>query len=113
MLQAKSASAMKKTPTAAPSAHRLNPKSAIARKITGTTPTVRRITLIAISATMNSLIRKGLIIRLARLRDQISSRKEKEKPCCVRNRMSQSRTAPINVPAIRAGPLCATPAEAK
>ena len=38
----------------------------------------------------------GWIIRLPRLRAHISSRKETENPSCPRNRMSHSRTAPMN-----------------
>ena len=58
--------------------------------------------LITISAMMNSNGRSGLIIRLPILRDHISSMNEIEKPSWPRNRMSQSNTAPMNVPPARA-----------
>ena len=58
-----------------------------------------------ISAAMNSTGRSGDIIRLARLCEYISSRKEMEKPSWPRNRMSHSSTAPMNTPPARANML--------
>ena len=70
--------------------------------VTGTMPIASRTMLITISAATNSIGRSGLNIRLARLRDHISSRNDTEKPSWPRNRMSHSSTAPMNMPAARA-----------
>ena len=93
---------MKKAASAKPSPNRLKPKNAMASSVTGTTPIASRMTLMIISAITNSTGFNGLIIRLARLRDHISSRKETEKPSWPRNRMSHNRTAPRKMPPARA-----------
>ncbi len=66
--------------------------------------------LMIISAAMNSTGRSGDIMRLARLRDHISSRNEIENPSWPRNRISQSSTAPMNTPLARTNnpPFCET-----
>ena len=80
----------------------LNPKNAIASSVTGTMPIASRTMLMIISAATNSIGRSGVIIRLPRLRDHISSRNEIEKPSWPRNRMSHIITAPMNMPPARA-----------
>ena len=55
-----------------------------------------------IKAATNSIGRNGLIIRLPRLRDHISSRKETEKPSWPRNNMSHISTAAMKTPLARA-----------
>src|ERR1700683_2817199 len=74
----------------------------MASSVTGTAPIDKRTTLITISAVMNSNGRNGLIIRLPRLRDHISSRNDTEKPSWPRNRMSHISTAPMNMTPARA-----------
>jgi hypothetical protein len=60
-----------------------------------------------ISAQTNSIGRSGLIIKLLRLRDHISSRNDTEKPSCPRNRMSHISTAAMKTPLARAkNPEC-------
>ncbi len=56
-------------------------------------PIASRMMLMIISAETNSIGRNGLIIRLLRLRDHISSRKDTEKPSWPRNKMSHISTA--------------------
>ena len=80
----------------------LKPKNGMAMSETGTMPIASRTTLMTISAMMNSIGRNGLIIRLARLRDHISSRNEIEKPSWPRNRMSHIMTEPMKTPPARA-----------
>jgi hypothetical protein len=56
----------------------------------------------AISDSTCSMGRKGLTKRLARLRDHISSMKERVKPSWPRNSTSQSMTAESSTPKARA-----------
>ena len=66
---------------------------------TGTMLTPSRITLHRLNAATSSKGRNGLVSRLPRLRDHISSMKVVEKPILERNRMSHSSTEPISTPA--------------
>src|SRR6185312_9346462 len=87
----------KKSASAIPSPHRLNPKNQIAAIVTGTKPTRRRITLIAIKDSTNSIGRSGLIIRFGKLRAHISSRNDMEKPSWPRKSTSHRKKAARNV----------------
>jgi hypothetical protein len=80
----------------------LKPKKAMARNVTGTMPMASRIRLMIINAQTNSTGRSGLIIRLLRFRDHISSRNDTEKPSCPRNSTSHMSTAPMKTPLARA-----------
>ena len=80
----------------------MKPKNAIASKVTGSMPIASRMRLMIIRAETNSSGRKGLIIRLPRLRDHISSRKDMEKPSWPRNSMSHISTAAMKTPLARA-----------
>ena len=80
----------------------MNPKKAIARNVTGTMPIASRMRLMIINAQTNSIGRSGLIIRLLRLRDHISSRNETEKPSWPRNSTSHISTAAMKTPLARA-----------
>jgi hypothetical protein len=80
----------------------LKPKNAMARKVTGTIPIASRIRLMIISALTNSIGRSGLIIRLVKLRDHISSRNDIEKPSWPRNSTSHISTAAMKTPLARA-----------
>ena len=74
----------------------------MASNVTGTIPIASRMRLMIISADTNSIGRNGLIIRLPRLRDHISSRKDTEKPSWPRNSMSHISTAAMKTPLARA-----------
>ena len=80
----------------------MNPKKAMARNVTGTMPIASRTMLMIIKAQTNSIGRNGLIIRLLRLRDHISSRNETEKPSWPRNSTSHISTAAMKTPLARA-----------
>ena len=67
--------------------------------------TLSRITLHRLSAATSSNGRNGLVSRLPRLRDHISSMKVVENPIFERNRISHSSTAPISTPAACANGL--------
>ena len=92
-------SAAKKAASGSPRLHTLNPNRGIATSVTGTMPIASRIRLITISDTTNSDGLSGLIRRLPRLRDHISSRKAKANPCCDRRSTSHNSSAPMNTPA--------------
>ena len=65
-------------------------------------PIASRTRLMIIKAQTNSIGRSGLIIRLLRLRDHISSRNETEKPSWPRNSTSHISTVVIKTPLARA-----------
>ena len=65
-------------------------------------PMASRIRLMIISAQTNSIGRSGLIMRLLRLRDHISSRNDTEKPSWPRNKTSHMSTAAMKTPLARA-----------
>ena len=101
-----STSTAKKATSGRPRSSRLKPKIQCAAIATGTMPTESLMMLQALSAAISSVGRSGLVSRLPRLRDHISSMKVVEKPIFERNRMSQSSTEPISTPAAMAsGPL--------
>ena len=78
----------------------------MASRAAGTTPIRVRIKLMIISEITISYGRSGLTNRLARLRDQTSSRKETETPSWPRNNTSHKITAASSTPK-----ACATQVE--
>jgi hypothetical protein len=92
-------SATKNTTSSGPSAKMLKAYRNQARNIAGTTPTRVRSSDIVISPATSSPGRSGETKMWPRLRDQISSRKEIEKPIWLRSAASHSSTPPSSTPA--------------